>query len=162
MFNSNLENQLIIVDIVDAMQDYVSIQIDIDETKVKAASIIAQNVDLKRIIKKENLDRCIDPQDTTDDELREMIIAPLCYFTYSRLLKGFQGTFTDGGFSTDAEADTRNLAKSQANEMSSIAETLLIDVVEWLQVEDPQAEVDDARINPRVRVIGGEENRASN
>jgi hypothetical protein len=162
MYEANLENQLIVVDIVDVMSQYVSIQIDIDETKVKAAELVAQNVDIERIIGSTNLGRAINPSDTEDEELRELLIPPLCYYTYARCLRMFQGTFTDSGYTTSTETVERNSAKSVANEMRSIAETLMCKVVEFLKVEDPNTEAQEKKIKPSVRVFGGKEFRGSN
>lgn len=163
MHSSKLENSLIVIDIVDVMQDYVSIQIDIDETKVKAAALVAQNIDIKRLIGRDNLQRAVDPQTEADEELKDIIIPPLCYFTYSRCLKMFQGTFTDSGYTTETEAEDRNSAKSVANEMSSIAESYMSLVIDFLNEEDPNSEiVKPEKIAPRIRTFGGEENRASN
>jgi hypothetical protein len=167
MHRSINENQLIIVDIVDVMTDYTSIQIDIDETKVKAAALVAQNVDIKRLITKVNLDRAINPateavQKAKDDALIELLIPPLCYFTYARCLKMFQGTFTDSGYTTETEADDRNAVKSTANEMRSIAETFMSDVIDFLEAEDPNTEATGDNITPSIRVFGGKEDRESN
>lgn len=163
MHDVNLENQLIIVDIVDALQDYVSIQIDIDETKVKAAEIVAQKIDIQRVIGKANVQRCLDLNNQADEDLKALVVPVLCYFTYARCLKMFQGTFTDGGLVTNTEADDRNAAKSMAAEMSTIAETFLKEVTDFLEDETPNdEEVDAAKINPRIRTFGGVENRASN
>lgn len=162
MFNAHLENQLIRSDITDVMQDYVSIQIDIDNTKVKAAALVAQNVDLKRIIKKAGLQRCVTPVTDADRELLELVIPAWCYFTYYRCLTMFQGTFTDSGYSTESEADDRNASKSVANNIKSIAETFMLDVMEFLDKENPNDKIDVRKITPRVRVYGGQERRASN
>jgi len=163
MLNTTLENQLILIDIADVMADYVSLQLDIDDTKVKAAAIIAQNIDIKRLIGNTNLQRCINPSTSEDNALRDLIVAPLCYFTYSRLIKSFQGTFTDSGYITESESVDRNIAKSTANEMSTIAETLMEEVITFLEAEDSNdTKVKGEDINPRIRVFGGEENRASN
>lgn len=155
------ENQLIIVDIVDVLQDHVSIQVDIDETKVKAAELVAQNVDIKRLIGKDNVDRCISPTTDADNSLKALLISPLCYYTYSRCLRMFQGTFTDSGYTTEVEAEDRNVAKSVANEMSSIADTFMDDVITFLE-DEKDDDVDRAKITPNIRIFGGEENRASN
>ncbi len=43
MYSLGLENKLISSDIAEMMQDYVSIQLDIDNTKIKAAALVAQS-----------------------------------------------------------------------------------------------------------------------
>lgn len=57
MYNSHLENQLLMPDVADALQNYVSIQIDIDDTKIKAAAYAAQRIDIQRVIGQENLNQ---------------------------------------------------------------------------------------------------------
>jgi len=170
MENPDLEAELILPDIARAMIDYVSIQPDIDSTKVRAASIVAQRIDIQRVIGAKNVERCIEkPQETEltgeDLKLRKLVIPALCYFTYSRLLKMFPGTFTDGGYTIDKDATDTGVTKSAANESAAIAESFLVDVVTFLEIED--GDVDDPavngdKINPRIRVFGGKEARASN
>lgn len=163
MYNVNLENQLIIVNIVDALIDHTSIQIDIDSTKIKAAELVAQNLDLKKVISQTNLNRCIDPQNEADEALKTLIISPLCYYTYARCLKMFQGTFTDSGFMIEGDAENRYTAKSVSNEMKSIGDAMMEPVIDFLDVESPNDEsVDEAKITSRVRTFGGNETRASN
>lgn len=165
MYNSSTENQLIIHDIDYTMQDYVSIQLDIDNTKVKAAALVAQNIDIKRLIGKVNLERCINQTEASsaaDQELKALIVPALCYFTFARCLRMFQGTFTDSGFILQDEGAGVNTAKSVANEMKSIAEAYMQTVIEFLEDEDPNTEADKDKLSPRIRVFGGEENRASN
>lgn len=163
MQNADIENQLIIVDIADVMLNRVSIQPDIDETKIKAAEIMAQELDLKRLIGKPNIERCIDPQTEADENLVDLIIPPLCYFTYSRLLKHFQESFSESGLSTEANADTRNAAKSSATDFSVIAEAFMNDVFDFLKSETPNdEEVKPENVTPQVRLFGGKETRSSN
>ena len=164
MYNSKLENKLILPDITSVMGDYVALQEDIDSRKVKAAQLMAQELDIKRIIKKVNLDRVISDDELTgaDLELKELLIAPLCYYTYARLLLNFQGTYTDGGYTTDELAASLNEAKSNAKEMKSVAETLMLEVIDFLELEDPNTEADEKKLTPKVRVFGGEEHRATN
>ncbi len=82
MYTSRMENQLILPDIIEQMEQFVPIQPDIDSTRVKAASIIAQR-DISKIIGKDNLLRVIDNGEDeiegADLELLQLIIAPLCY-----------------------------------------------------------------------------------
>lgn len=162
MYNVHLENRLISPDIVNLMQDYCSIQVDIDETKIKAAAMVAQDIDIKRTLKKVNLDRCINPSTDKDRELRDLIMPAWSYFTYSRALKMFQGTFTDGGYIIEGEAESQSAAKQTANEMYAIAEAYMGEALEFLRSENPNTEADGRNMTPNVRVFGGEERRASN
>ena len=168
MYNLKLENRLISSEIVDLMQDYVSIQLDIDSTKIKAAAMVAQEIDIARVITKANLDRVIDLDiyDETipeaDLQLRELIIAPWCYYCYARCLNMFQGTLTDSGYTVESEADSRDAAKSVASEMKSLGDSFMILVTEFLENENPDTLSDDQKLSPRIRVFGGKENRGSN
>lgn len=165
MYTSQTENQLIVPDIADAMQDYVSIQLDIDSTRVKASALVAQNLDIKRLIGKDNLARLIDNEDPSeaDETLKELIIPALCYFTYSRLLLLFQGNYTDSGYVLESdETEARNAAKSVAKEMKGVAESMMIEVMEFLEKESPGDQIDESKLTPRIRVFGGCERRASN
>lgn len=164
MHNVDLENSLIIVDIVDVMQDYVSLQPNIDETKVKAASIVAQKIDIKRLIGATNVSRCVDPAaDSEDEKLRTLLLPVISYFTYSRLLKMFPGTFTDSGYIYDSETADVNVTRTTASQMASIAEAFMEDVYEFLEAEtDNDEEVSREKLTPRIRVFGGEEHRSSN
>jgi len=162
MYNANLENQLISVDIPLLMQDYTSIQLDIDESKIKAAAWVAQRIDLKAIGKK-NIERCREPQNEVDEELRDLVIPAWCYFTYYRSLRMFQGTLTDGGFSVESDAESTNAAKTASNTIKSIAEEFLKDVLEFINAENPQSsQIDTKDIVTGIRVFGGKENRGSN
>ena len=162
MFRALAENQLILPDIADVLQDYTSIQVDIDSTKIKAAALIAQNIDIKRLIERENLDRVIGiskDSSEADRALLQLIIPPLCYFTYSRCLLMFQGVLTDSGYIVEAgeEAVSRNAAKALSTEIKGIAETLMQDVIDFLEDERPGEQLDDRYLTPRIRVFGGEE-----
>ncbi len=256
MYNVNLENRLISSDIDDIMQDYVSIQLDIDNTKIKAAALVAQEMDIKRTIGAVNLERVVGidaytptpnqyvivdggelvsgapagtyegiftqvsttgsgtglsftmkivegvateivnvvsegegylPEDSVTmkfgvvslnnmiiqvnedptiiqsaQNLRELLIAPWCYYTYARCLSMFQGTFTDSGFATEAEAADKNAAKAVANEMKGIGDSFMLPVVEFLEAEDSNTVADDQKLTSRIRTFGGKENRGSN
>ena len=163
MYNSSLENRLISPDITNILQDYVSIQIDIDSTKIKSAALVAQEVDVKRVIKKANLDRCVDPQTPEDAALRELVIPAWCFFTYNRALKMHQGNLTDSGFMIEPEATDRNVAKSVATEHASIADAFMQDVIEFLEAEgaDGASEM-ESKLSPKIRTFGGKECRSSN
>lgn len=164
MYNVELENSLIIVDITQVMQDYVSIQPDIDETKVKAAAIVAQNIDIARLIGKPNVIRCVDVEAGSEDEkLRTLLVPVICYFTYSRMLKMFPGTMTDSGYTMEESIAERAATVSTANSHASIAEAFMEPVFEFLEDEIPDDEnVDKAKLTPGIRVFGGEEHRGSN
>lgn len=164
MNNVNLENNLISVDIVDLMQDYVSIQLDIDSTKIKAAANIAQTIDIYRLLGSANLERIKDPQNDADDALREAVIPAWCYYTYSRTLKMFNGTLTDSGYviSEDAERGIKQAGKD-AEEAYSVAEVFMNVAIDLLNAESEDDEdIDKDLLTPRIRVFGGEENRGSN
>tara|TARA_R110000796_G_scaffold154621_1_gene271318 strand:- start:5909 stop:6409 length:501 start_codon:yes stop_codon:yes gene_type:complete len=166
MYNVDLENQLIFPDIADRMVDYVSIQVDIDERRIKAASLIAQRVDIERIIGEANVVRCITVEDEeltdADEDLRELLVAPLCYYTYSRLLLSFQGNYTDSGFTNEQLAASRNEAKSVSKEMKSVAEVFMKKVITFLEYETPTLKIDETKLTPKIRVFGGKERRSSN
>ena len=167
MYSANNENQLILPNIDLALQDYVSIQLDIDNTRIKAAALLAQNVDLRRLIGKENVSRLVETFDNelseSDEELLDLIIPSYCYFTYSRLLLTFHGSYTESGYTNEELSAVRNEAKSVSKEMKAIAESLMEDAFEFLRKENPNdVEVDESKLTPRIRVFGGCENRASN
>lgn len=171
MYTGINENELILPNIVDALVDYCSIQQDIDEAKCKSAQLIAQNIDIKRVIGADNLQRCIaDPTEevemtTADKELKALLIPALCFYTYSRLLKLFHTTFTDSGLVSASEdgAEDRNAAKALSNEVKATAESFMVDVIEFLEDESDTDEVQQqGKLVSRIRTFGGNENRASN
>ena len=90
MYKANLENRLISSEISDLMQDYVSIQLDIDDTKIRAAALVAQEIDITRVITKANLDRVVgldiydDTVPAADLELFNLLIAPWSYYNVPR------------------------------------------------------------------------------
>lgn len=169
MYNPNNTKKLVIVDIARTMLDFCSIQPDIDETKMQAAELVAQNIDLARLIGKENVERCIDPvsletpPSESDIELRELVIVPLCYYTYSRLLKMFPGTMTDSGYVVEEGAASKALLGNTAAEYYTVAETFMKDTIEFLKLENPATEkVIKTNLTPNIRTFGGNEHRASN
>lgn len=169
MYNQNNEKQLIIVDIAQSLIDWCSIQPDIDSSKIQAAEFIAQKVDLKRLIGEANVKRCIDPLNLDDPppqadvELRELVIPALAYFTYSRLLRMFPGTFTDGGYIIDKEASDKGVTANVSNEYKAIAETFMEDVFTFLKTETPDdKKVKKENLTPSIRAFGGNEFRGSN
>ena len=167
MYTSDLENKLIFPDIADQMQQYVSIQQDIDDTKVKAASLIAQSIDIERVIGEDNLSRVVISEDNPtiegeDLKLKQLLVAPLCYYTYSRLLISFHGSYTDSGYENDQLAAQRNEAKSVSKEMKGVAESFMVKVIDFLEKENPSEQIDSKKLTPRIRVFGGKETRSSN
>jgi hypothetical protein len=171
MYTGINENSLILPNIVDALVDYCSIQQDIDESKCKSAQLIAQSIDIKRVIGEDNLNRCIeDPTEdvemtSADKQLKALLIPALCFYTYSRLLKLFHTTFTDSGLISASEdgAEDRNAAKSLANEARATAEAFMVDVIEFLEDEsDTDGVQQEGKLVSRIRTFGGIENRASN
>ena len=165
MNNVNLENALISVDIVDLLQDYCAIQLDIDSTKVKAAAHVAQTIDITRIIGATNLERIKSPQNDADDTIRELAIPAWCYYTYSRCLKLFNGTLTDSGYIISEDAERAlDVVRKASDEAYSVAEVYMQVLVEALDGETPDEadDIDQGLFTPQIRVFGGSENRGSN
>tara|TARA_R110002073_G_scaffold148366_4_gene301522 strand:+ start:25593 stop:26090 length:498 start_codon:yes stop_codon:yes gene_type:complete len=165
MNSIDLENSLILPDVCDLMQDRLSIQLDIDPTRVKAAAHIAQTVDLARVIGKVNVERCINPSTTADETLKELVIPAWLFYTNARMLKMFNGTLTDSGYivSEDAERGAKQASKD-AEESYSVAEVYLESALDFLDAETPTAsdDIDRTKLTPKIRVFGGQENRGSN
>jgi hypothetical protein len=165
MNSIDLENSLILPDICDLMQDRLSIQLDIDQTRVKAAAHIAQTVDLARVIGKANVERCINPATTADETLRDLIVPSWIFYTHARMLKMFNGTLTDSGYvvSEDVERGAKQAAKD-ADESYSVAEVYLESAMDFLDAETPTTtdDIDRTTLTPKIRVFGGQENRGSN
>tara|TARA_B100000809_G_scaffold259830_1_gene305577 strand:- start:198 stop:692 length:495 start_codon:yes stop_codon:yes gene_type:complete len=164
MYNIDLENNLISADIVDIMGDYVSVQMDMDSTRIKAAANVAQTIDISRIIGAVNLERVKNPQVTADDALRELVIPAWVYFTYFRVLKMFNGSLTDSGYvvSEDAERGAKQAVKD-AEQAYSIAEVYMNLAIDYINAEsDDDIDIDETVLTPKIRVFGGGENRGSN
>jgi hypothetical protein len=156
------QNRIIIEDIVSAMVEWCSIQPDIDEAKVKAANVVAQKMDIESVIGSLNIDRCLNLTPTSEEKdinLKELLIPVICFYTFSRLLKLFPGTFTDSGYIVEAGASDKNITRHTANDFSDTAKVFLQDVLEFLALENPQNEQEIAsNVKKRVFVIGGQEN----
>lgn len=168
MYNPELTKKLIVVDIAQALIDYTSIQADIDQSKIQTAELIAQRVDLKSLIGQANVDRCIDPINRTrtippeDIQLRELVIPAIAYFTYSRLLRMFPGTFTDSGYIIEKEASDKGVTTNVSNEYRAIAETFMEEVFVFLKTESPNdTKVKKENLTPSIRVFGGNEYRGN-
>lgn len=169
MYNPENTKKLIVVNISQVLIDYTSIQCDIDESKIQSAELIAQMIDLKRLIGAENVTRCIDPVNRTgtipieDINLRELVLPVIAYFTYSRLLRMFPGTFTDSGYVIEKEASDRNVTTAVSNEYAGIAESFMDEVFTFLKAETKEdKKVQPDKLTPSIRVFGGQEFRASN
>lgn len=182
MYSSRLEQRLILPDIESILQDYVSIQQDIDNTRLKAAQNMAQDLDLKRIIKQEGLQRCIkvgqliyDNQLSLDElpindnggtgkvsqadkDLFLLIVPALCHFTFARLNLNFHGSYTESGWTQEEFAEIRGAAKSIAKESKGIAETYMVEVIEFIKAENPSDNcADTSKLTSRIRTMGGKE-----
>lgn len=161
----SLEEKLIFQDINDIMQDYTSIQPDIDDQRVKAACLLAQNVDIKRLIGQNNIDRCLNPTTDFENELVEKIEPPICYYTYARLLNSFQGSYSESGYSVEELALATAETKRLSNEIRSIAEEYMKEVLILLKDEsdtDDDSDIHDDKLVSSIHVMGGRESRASN
>lgn len=159
MQNPNFENSLIIHDIVGTLTDLCSIQPDTDEVKCKAAAKVAQDIDITRVIGKTNIQRAITPQTDSDEELKELLIPCLAFFTYYRLLVMFQGTLADGGYMVESGENSVDITKTVANQHYTVAETYLKIVINFLDLEKPAAPINKATLTPGIRVFGGNEFR---
>ena len=160
MFNSGFENNLLVHDVISVLGDFVSLQPDLDETKVKAASKVAQEIDIERIIGEDSMLRAITPQTPEDEKLRKLVLNAWAYYTYGRLLLMYQGVLTDGGFVTEVDKEATGIAKSTANHHFSIAEAYMAKVITFLDKEKPTELIDQTKLTPRIRTFGGNEYRS--
>ena len=156
------QNRIILEEIVDFMVLWCSIQPDIDEAKVKAANVVAQKMDIESVIGAANIDRCLDitvSSPEADIQLKELLIPVICFYTFSRLLKLFPGTFTDSGYIVEAGASEKNITRHTANDFSDTAKVFLQDVLAFLALESPENEIEIAsNVKKRVVTFGGKEN----
>lgn len=182
MYNSKLEQRIILPDMESVLADYVSIQLDIDNTRIKAAQNMAMNIDLKKTIGQSNLDRCVKvgqllydtsmsidelpvmPAEPTatitqaDKNLFELVVPALCHYTYSRLLTHFHGSYTESGWTQEEFAEARAEARSIGKENKGVAAVYMTEVIEFINAEAGTVEqINDDKLTPRVRVIGGKE-----
>ena len=68
MYNSNLENELILRDIENVLQDFCPIQFDIDNRKLKASQKLAIDLELTKFISKTDIARVVDmDEDSASD-----------------------------------------------------------------------------------------------
>ena len=165
MYNPQNELALLLPDIADRLTDYVGIQLDVDDTRVKAACLVAQDLDVKFVITDDNWDRCF--EDTNDNEdveysedLYDLVVPTLCFFTYARLVAMMQGNYTNSGLTVEEEALSINEARSAAKQYRSIGEAYLQKVVTWLEAEDSSTEATMDKSILRVRSFGGQERQS--
>lgn len=162
MYNSQNELSLLLPDIADRMADYVGIQLDVDDTRVKAACLVAQDLDISFVITDANWNRCFDEVDggtnaDYSEALYDLIIPVVCFFTYSRLVAMMQGNYTDSGMSVEEGALSINEAKAAAKQYRAIGEAYLGKVVKWLEAENSSTEATMEKSVLRVRSYGGQE-----
>ena len=140
MYNPELENSLLLPDIVDRLQDYTGIQLDADDTRIKASCIVAQDLDVKIPIGKDNWKRCFDYSDNYSEDLFELVVPSLCFFTYARLISMMQGAYTDSGMTVEDGSLSIDEAKSASKQYRAIGESYLTEVVDFLKNEDNSTE----------------------
>lgn len=162
MYNPQNELALLLPDISDRMTDFVGIQLDVEDTRIKASCLVAQDLDIKFVITDANWNRCfeeIDGETNPDysEALYDLIIPVVCFFTYSRLVSMMQGNYTDSGMSVEEGALSINEAKSAAKQYRAIGESYLGKVVDWLEAENGSTEATMDKSVLRVRSFGGEE-----
>lgn len=164
MYSSENENDLIVTDVVQVMLDAVGLQQDINEVKCKNSWLIAQEVDMERILDKSTFDRCRTPLTEQDNKLRRLVLKALSFYAYARLLKGNQGVFTDGGYTVEKEATNINATNSVYNYHYSLGDVYMTKIIDFLKLENPQ--LDNTKLKtklvPRIRKVGGREHRGSN
>ena len=162
MYNAQNELALLMPDIADRMADYVGIQLDVDDTRVKAACLVAQDLDISFVITKDNWNRCFEEIDgvtntSFSEPLYDLIIPVVCFFTYSRLVAMMQGNYTDSGMSVEEGALSINEAKSASKQYRAIGESYLGQVVDYLENENSSTKATMDKSVMRVRSIGGDE-----
>lgn len=167
MYSIPNESKLIRTDIVDLLQDYASVQLDIDETRIKAAALVAQDIDIERVVGSEIVNQFIGTYSVEDipNELKDVylnILPAWCYFTYSRLLLMFHGSLSDSGFVVEEGAAERNLAKSVSKEHRGVADFYLEKAISFIPESSLSKGTKSQKTTPGIRVFGGKEYRSSN
>ena len=159
MFDSNLENELIVRNIADVLIDYIPVQLDIDDPKLKRSQKLAIDMNLTQFMSKENILRCIDQDEDSseaDKNLLKLVVPPLCHFTYMWLLKYNQGSIYESGYAVEPGAASPEEAKNAYSLAESIGKQYMSDVVEFLEKENPNTKSEKEE-RPRVRTFGGDE-----
>lgn len=155
---NNTEKFLIVDDIRLEMSKYMSIQLDITYERIEASARLAQDIDIRNVIGVDNLKRAIDPKTDSDEELKQLLIPVLCFYTSSRALKVNQGYLSDSGYTSQSDSTDRNTAKQVGNDHFSIGTEYMQFVFEFLKKEDPNFFGDKSpRNSPRSIRIGGKE-----
>ena len=167
MYNSNLENELIILNIENVLQDFVPIQYDIDSKKLKASQKLAIDLELTKFISKTDIARVVDMDEDSasdaDKELLRLIVPSLCHFTYEKILTYFQGSLYEAGYSTENEnTASRSEAKNAAVQANSFGNQYMIAVVEFLKTENPNTDATKENKSPNVKTFGGQEHWGTN
>ncbi len=160
MYNE-IEDELVILDIAEAMRILCSVQYDIDEGKLKAAQKLAIDIDLMRHISEADVARCIDLDESNEADvaLYKLLYAPLVHFTNAQCLTYFQGTLTDSGYSIEEKAVTTSEAKNNASRASELASIYMVKVVDFLKEENPATEATVESKVATTRLVGGRESR---
>ena len=157
MYNPQNELKLLLPDIADRLTDYAGIQLDVDDTRIKSACLVAQDLDVKSTITEDNWNRCFSEDNSYSEELFDLVIPALCFFTYARIVSMMQGSYTDSGMTVEEGAISINEAKSAAKQYRAIGESYLGKVVTWLEDENGSTEATMDNSVRRVRSFGGEE-----
>ena len=161
MYNIINETNLLLPDIAQRLGDYVGIQPDVDETRVKAASLVAQDLDLKPSMKTsnkiDNWSRCFEDGSNYSEALYDLVVPALCFFTYARLVTMFQANYTDSGTSVEEGSLTINEARSVSKQYRAIGESYLGEIIEFLKEESSDTEATMDTSVRRVRGFGGNE-----
>jgi len=161
MYSIDLENSLISPDIVNLMSERCSVQLDIDQTRIKSAAIVAQDIDLEEVLTKAQIERARNPQNEEDDELLELIIPAWCFYTYSRCLSMNVGSFTDSGFVIEKDVLDAEEILWRTKKDAIVTATVYMDkVIEFLETETTSLDLPEVPL--RIRTMGGQEHRGSN
>ena len=162
MYNSKLENSLLLPDVADRITDYCGIQLDVDDTRVKSACLIAQDLDVKKVIGADNWLKCFEDDDNYSEELFDLVVPALCFLTYSRLVALMQGNYTDSGMSVEEGALSIDEAKAASTQYRAIGESYLGELVDFIKAENPESSASMDKSVLRIRSFGGDEGRGSN